>query len=47
MASTPSFMLKVLGLGQCLADACVFPLTEEERVATIAVVYADDIFAVG
>ena len=37
--------LKTLGFQQCLADACVFRLVE--RVAIIAVVHVDDIFAVG
>ena len=36
-----------LGFQQCLADACVFRLVEEGRVAIIAVVHVDDIFAVG
>ena len=35
------------GFQQCLADACVFRLVEEGRVAIIAVVHVDDIFAVG
>ena len=39
--------LKTLGFQQCLADACVFRLIEEGRVAIIAVVHVDDIFAVG
>ena len=39
--------LKTLGFQQCLADACVFRLVEEGRVAIIAVVHVDDIFAVG
>ena len=39
--------LKTLGFQQCLADACVFRLVEEVRVAIIAVVHVDDIFAVG
>ena len=39
--------LKTLGFQQCLADVCVFRLVEEERVAIIAVVHVDDIFAVG
>ena len=30
-----------------LADACVFRLVEEGRVAIIAVMHVDDIFAVG
>ena len=38
--------LKTLGFQQCLADACVFRLVEEGRVAIIAVVYVDDIFDV-
>ena len=38
--------LKTLGLQQCLADARVFRLVEEGRVAIIAVVLVDDIFAV-
>ena len=39
--------LETLGFQQCLADACVFRLVEEGRVAIIAVVHVDDIFAVG
>ena len=39
--------LKTIGFQQCLADACVFRLVEEGRVAIIAVVHVDDIFAVG
>ena len=39
--------LKTLGFQQCLADACVFRLVDEGRVAIIAVVHVDDIFAVG
>ena len=39
--------LKTPGFQQCLADACVFHLVEEGRVAVIAVVHVDDIFAVG
>ena len=39
--------LKTLRFQQCLADACVFRLVEEVRVAIIAVVHVDDIFAVG
>ena len=39
--------LNTLGFQQCLADACVFRLVEEGRVAIIAVVHVDDIFAVG
>ena len=39
--------LKTLGFQQCLADACVFRLAKERRVAIIAVVHVDDIFAVG
>ena len=39
--------LKTLGFQQCLADACVFRFVEEGRVAIIAVVHVDDIFAVG
>ena len=39
--------LKTLGFQQCLADACVFRLVEEGRVAIIAVVHVNDIFAVG
>ena len=39
--------LKTLGFQQCLADACVFRLVEEGRVAIIAVVHVDDISAVG
>ena len=39
--------LKTLGFQQCLADACVFRLVEEGRVAIIVVVHVDDIFAVG
>ena len=38
--------LKTLGFQQCLADVCVFRLVEEGRVAIIAVVHVDDIFAV-
>ena len=39
--------LKTLCFQQCVADACVFRLVEEGRVAIIAVVHVDDIFAVG
>ena len=39
--------LKTLGFQQYLADACVFRLVEEGRVAITAVVHVDDIFAVG
>ena len=39
--------LKTLGFQQCLADACVFCLVEEGRVAIIVVVHVDDIYAVG
>ena len=39
--------LKTLGLQQRLADACVFRLVEEGRVATIVAVHVDDIFAAG
>ena len=39
--------LKTLSFQQRLADACVFRLIEEERVAIIAVVHVDDIFVVG
>ena len=35
------------GFQQCLADACVFRLVEEGRVAIIAIVHVDDIFSVG
>ena len=38
--------LKILNFQQCLADACVFRLVEEGRVAIIAVVHVDEIFAV-
>ena len=36
--------LKTLGFQQCLADACVFRLVEEGRVAIIAVVHVDDCY---
>ena len=39
--------LKTPCFQQCLAEACVFRLVEEGRVAIIAVVHVDDIFAVG
>ena len=39
--------LNTLGFQQCLADACVFRLVEEGRIAIIAVIHVDDIFAVG
>ena len=39
--------LKKLSFQQCLADACAFRSIEEGRVAIIAVVYVDDMFAVG
>ena len=39
--------LKTLGFRKCLADACVFSLVEEGRVAIIAVVHVVDVFAVG
>ena len=38
--------LKTLGFQQCLADACVFRLVEEGRVAIIVVVHVDDTIAV-
>ena len=38
--------LKTLDFQQCLADACVFRLVKEECVAILAVMYADDIFAI-
>ena len=38
--------LKTLGVQQCLAYACVFRLVGEGRIATIAIVHVDDIFAV-
>ena len=38
---------KTLGFQQCLADACVFRLAEEGRVAISAVMDVDDIFEVG
>ena len=39
--------LKSLGFQQCLADACAFRFAEVRRVAIIAVVHVDDIFALG
>ena len=39
--------LKTLNFQQCLADACIFRLVEEGRVAIIVVVHVDDTFAVG
>ena len=39
--------LLTLGFLQCLADACVFRLMEDERVVMTIVVHVDDIFAVG
>ena len=39
--------VKTLGFQECLTDACVFRLVGEGRVAIIAVVHVDDIFAVG
>ena len=39
--------LLTLGFWQCLADACVFRLMEEERVVMTIVLHVDDIFAVG
>ena len=39
--------LKTIGFQQYLADACVFRLVEEGRVAIIAFVHVDDIFSVG
>ena len=39
--------LKNLGFEQCLADVCVFRLTEEEQIVLTAVVHVDDIFVVG
>ena len=39
--------LKTLGFQQRLEDACVFRLVEKGRVAIIAIVHVDDIFAVG
>ena len=38
--------LKRLGFEQCMTDVCVFRLIEDGRVAIIAVVHVDDIFAV-
>ena len=39
--------LKRLGFEQYMTDVCVFRLVEDGRVAITAVVYVDDIFAVG
>ena len=39
--------LKTLGFQHFLAVACVFRLIEEGRIANIAIVHVDDIFAVG
>ena len=39
--------LLTLGLLQCLADACVFRSTEDDRVVMTIVVHEDDIFGVG
>ena len=39
--------LNTLGFQKYLAYACVFRLVEEGRIAIIAVVHVDDIFAVG
>ena len=39
--------LKTLGFQRYFADACVFRLVEEGRVAIIAVVHVDYIFSVG
>ena len=36
--------LKTLGFQKCLADACVFRLVEEGRVAIIAIVHVDHIY---
>ena len=40
-------MLEDTRFQQYLADACVFRWVEEGRVAIIAVVHVDDIFATG
>ena len=47
MACTSQSCLKTLCFQRCLADACVFRLIEEGRVAIIAVVHVDGIFSVG
>ena len=39
--------LKRLGFERCITDVCVFRLLEDGRVEITAVVYVDDIFAVG
>ena len=39
--------LKTKCFQQCLANACVFRLVQKGRVAIIAAVHVDDIFAVG
>ena len=39
--------LKALGFQHCFRDACIFCLVEEGRIAIIAVVHVDDMFAVG
>ena len=46
IACAPHHMLENTQFQQCFADACVFSLVEEGRVAIIAVLHADDIFAV-
>ena len=39
--------MKILGLEQCLADACVMRLIESGFVTIVALVHVDDIVAVG
>ena len=46
MACASHHVLEYTCFQQCLADTCVFRLVEEGRIAIIAVVHVDDIFAV-
>ena len=46
MACASHHMLEDTRFSKCIADACVFRLVEEGRVAIIAVVHVDEIFPV-
>ena len=46
MACTSHAMLENTRLSIMFSHACIFRLVEEKRVAIIAVVHVDDIFAV-
>ena len=44
---TSCLKMLLVGIKQCLGDACVFRLVREGRMAIIAIVHVDDIFAIG